>query len=73
VAACAADGVFAGAESRGFPGVRRRCGIPGLVFVDQQGSELQLLDVDGGTPGNSLIMSKGGAVFDDWKGFAWAA
>ena len=66
-------GVFAGAESRNFPGAHRRCGIPGLVFIDPQGEEQQLLDCDGGAKGLSLIMSKGGAVFEDWKKFAWAA
>jgi len=62
-------GVFAGKEAEGFPGVKRRCGIPGLLLIKPDGSEGKLLDCEG--DGLALIKKLGGGVLKEWEQYKW--
>ena len=60
-------GCFAGKEAGGFPGVKRRAGIPSIVLISPTGAELVHMDCDPPTE----IMRKGDLILDDWAAHRW--
>jgi len=60
-------GAFAGKEASGFPGVKRRAGIPSIVIISPSGEECVHMDCDPPTE----IMRKGDAILDDWNKYRW--
>ena len=61
-------GCFAGKESRLFPGVKRRAGIPSVVIISPAGDELVHMDCDPPTE----INRKGDAILDEWMQHKWS-
>lgn len=64
-------GCFAGKEAADHPAVERRCGIPAIVVVGEDGTEHALLDCE--AEGLALVNKLGSAVVEQWKPFAWYA